>query len=160
MYSIGDKVVYPMHGAGVIVDIEKKEILGEIRNYYILKMPIQEMKVMVPVEQAEEIGVRPIYGKEEMKEVLETLQSDKKLDMPSNWNRRFRFSTEKIKTGDIVEIAKVVRCLVRMDNEKNLSTGERKLLNNAKKIIVSEMALIYEKTAEEAEEIIDEAILG
>ena len=160
MYSIGDKVVYPMHGAGVIVDIEKKEILGEIRNYYILKMPIQEMKVMVPVEQAEEIGVRPIYGTEEMKEVLETLQSDKKLDMPSNWNRRLRFSTEKIKTGDIVEIAKVVRCLVRMDNEKNLSTGERKLLNNAKKIIVSEMALIYEKTAEEAEEIIDEAILG
>ena len=114
MYSIGDKVVYPMHGAGVIVDIEKKEILGEIRNYYILKMPIQEMKVMVPVEQAEEIGVRPIYGTEEMKEVLETLQSDKKLDMPSNWNRRFRFSTEKIKTGDIVEIAKVVRCLVRI----------------------------------------------
>ena len=97
---------------------------------------------------------------DEMEEVVETLKSDKKLDMPSNWNRRFRFSTEKIKSGDIVEIAKVVRCLVKMDHEKNLSTGERKLLNNAKKIIISEMALIYEKTAEEAEELIDEAILG
>lgn len=158
MFSIGDKVVYPMHGAGIIIDIEKKEILGEVRDYYILKMPISEMKVMVPVDQAEEVGMRYIFSEKEMNEVLEILGSDEKLSMPSNWNKRYRFSMEKLKTGDILETAKIVRCLVRMDHKKSLSTGERKLLTNAKRIIISEMALIFEKTSDEVEVILDNAI--
>ncbi len=160
MYNIGDKVVYPMHGAGVIVGVEDKKILGEIRKYYILKMPIKEMKVMVPVSNVEEVGVREILSKEEMDEVLEVLSGHDKVKMPTNWNRRYRFNMDRIKTGDINEIAGVVRFLEKIDKEKSLSTGERKMLSGAKQIIVSEMMLVYDMGFEEVTEMVDFAILN
>ncbi|WP_019132750.1 CarD family transcriptional regulator [Peptoniphilus obesi] len=158
MYNIGDEVVYPMHGAGVIVGVEDKEILGKIRKYYILKMPIKEMKVMVPVDNAEEVGVRNILGKEEMDEVLEILSGKDKTKMPSNWNRRYRFNMDRIKSGDIKEIARVVRFLERVDQEKSLSTGERKMLTGAKQIIISEMVLVYKKDPDAIIKLVDDAV--
>ncbi|WP_312648489.1 CarD family transcriptional regulator [Aminipila sp.] len=157
MYTIGDKVVYPMHGAGVIEKIEEKKILGEIRKYYILKLPCGDMKVMIPIESCSSVGVREIISEEELKGVLSILREDSS-DMPSNWNRRNRENMDKLKTGDIVEVAEVVRNLVRMDREKKLSTGEKKMLSNAKQILLSEIILVRDIEQNEANDIINEAI--
>lgn len=158
MYKIGDKIVYPIHGAGVIADIEKKQILGEIREYYILKMPINEMRVLVPVGSMDEVGVRDIKSIDEMNEVLAVFSASDRVEMPKNWNRRFRFNQEKIKGGDLEEIANVIKNLEFLDQEKSLSTGERKLLNSARQIIVSEMVLVYDKDVDEINQMINEAL--
>lgn len=157
MFNIGDKIVYPMHGAGVIENIEEKEILGEKRKYFIMKMPIGEMKVMVPVDNVEEVGVREIITKTEMEEVMTVLKGNQS-NMPKNWNRRFRANMDRIKSGDIFEIAAVVRNLMLMDIEKGLSTGERKMLGDAKQMLVSEMVLVCDLTIEEVEDVVTEAI--
>lgn len=157
MFEIGDKVVYPMHGAGTIEDVELKEILGEERKYFIMKMPIGEMKVMIPIDNMVEVGVREIISKEEMEEVITILKGDQS-KMPQNWNRRFRLNMDKIKSGDIHEIAAVVRNLMILDNEKGLSTGERKMLNDAKQMLISEMVLVYDITLEETEKLIAESV--
>ncbi|QAT43547.1 CarD family transcriptional regulator [Aminipila luticellarii] len=157
MYTVGDKVVYPMHGAGVIEKIEEKKILGETRKYYILKLPCGDMKVMIPVENSNDVGVREIISEEELKGVLSALKDDSS-QMPSNWNRRYRENMEKLKTGDVMEVAEVVRNLVRMDRQKKLSTGEKKMLTNAKQILLSEIILVRDIGQNEANDIIDRAI--
>ncbi len=157
MFNIGDKVVYPMHGAGIIEGIEEKEILGEKRKYYIMRMPIGDMKVMIPVDNVEEIGIREVIDDEDMEKVLEILKGDQS-KMPQNWNRRYRLNMERIKTGDIFEIAAVVRNLMIRDAEKGLSTGERKMLNSAKQMLISEIVLASDYDPEETERIIDEAV--
>ncbi|WP_138159375.1 CarD family transcriptional regulator [Peptoniphilus catoniae] len=160
MYKIGDRVVYPMHGAGVIVGIEDKKILGKIKKYYIMKMPIKEMKVMVPVDNVAEIGLRDILGTEDMDEVLKILSGEDNVKMPTNWNRRYRFNMDRIKTGNIKEIARVVRFLERIDQEKSLSTGERKMLTGAKQIIISEMSLVYDKDVDEITKMVEDAVFN
>lgn len=157
MFDIGDKIVYPMHGAGTIVSIEEKEILGEKRRYYTMKMPIGDMKVMIPVDCVEEIGVRGIISNSDMEEVLEILSGEKS-QMSQNWNKRYRNNMDKIKSGDICEVAGVVRNLSLMDREKGLSTGERKMLNNAKQILLSEIALVKDMNKEEAENLVAESL--
>ena len=160
MFNIGDKIVYPMHGAGEIVAIEERDILDNVHKYYIMRLPINELKVMVPVKNAEEVGVRKISDTKTMENVLETLSSDKEITMPKNWNRRYRFNLEKIKSGDLTEIADVVKCLENLDRQKSLSTGERKILTEARQIIVSEMALVFDKKVEEVSKLVDHAIFG
>lgn len=157
MFNIGDKVVYPMHGAGVIEGIEEKEILGEKRKYYIMRMPIGDMKVMIPVDNVEEIGIREIINNDDLEKVLNILKGDR-TKMPQNWNRRYRINMEKIKSGDIFEIASVVRNLMLRDAEKSLSTGERKMLNSAKQMLISEIVLVVDSNQEETEKLINEAI--
>ena len=157
MFNIGDKIVYPMHGAGIIVALEEKEILGEKRKYYIMKMPMSEMKVMIPIDNIEDIGIRQIIDGEEMENVLRVL-SDETTKMSQNWNRRYRANMDKIKSGDIYEIASVVRNLIMRDREKGLSTGERKMLNNAKQMLVSEMVLVKDIDNESAENLIEETL--
>lgn len=157
MFNIGDKVVYPMHGAGVIEGIEEKEILGEKRKYFIMRMPIGDMKVMVPVDNVEEVGVREIIDKDQLERVLSILKGSMS-SMPQNWNRRYRINMDKIKSGDIFEIAAVVRNLLMMDMEKGLSTGEKKMLGSAKQMLFSEMVLVSDKTIDEIEETVVEAI--
>jgi len=157
MFNIGDKVVYPNHGAGTIVGIETKNILGKENKYYIMKLPIGEMKVMVPVDKVEEIGLRNVISSEEADEVLDLLR-DGRIKMSHNWNKRFRTNMEKIKSGDIFEVAKVVRNLTIRDNEKGLSTGEKKMLNNSRQILVSELVLAKDMEREEVEELIDNLI--
>ncbi|MGI5949087.1 CarD family transcriptional regulator [Peptoniphilus sp.] len=158
MFEIGDKVVYPMHGAGIIVAIEEREILGDIHKYYILKLPINQLKVMVPVKTADKLGVREITTVDEMDKVLDELSSDEKIEVPKNWNRRYRHNFEKIKSGNLIEIAEVVKCLESLDQKKSLSTGERKILTEARQIIASEMALVYDKDISEVTMIINKAL--
>lgn len=156
MFNVGDKIVYPMHGAGTIDAIEEKDILGEKQAYYIIKMP-GEVKVMVPTAKAEEIGVRNIIDKENAGKVFEILEENE-TEMSNNWNKRYRDNMEKMKSGDIYEIADVVRNLAFKQKEKGLSTGEKKMLNNAKQILVSELVLAEHASEEEVEKLIDNKI--
>lgn len=157
MFNIGDKVVYPMHGAGIIEAIEEKEILGQKRKYYIMRMPIGDMKVMIPMKNADDAGLREIITLKEVDQVMAVL-SDDISRMPKNWNRRYRANMDKIRSGDIYEVAMVVRNLMLRDREKGLSTGERKMLTNAKQILVSEIVLAKDVDEKTAEELINTAI--
>ena len=153
MFSIGDKIVYPMHGAGIIKNIEEKEILGEKAFYFILELPICQMKLMVPVNNSEKLGLRDIVNEEIIDEILIVLGKGQDED-ETNWSKRHRKNMDRIKTGDIFEVAEVVRNLVLLDEEKGLSTGEKKMLNNAKQILMSELALVKDISKEEAEQLI------
>lgn len=155
MFNVGDKVVYPMHGAGVIEAIEEKEVLGAKRKYYIMKLAYGDMKVMVPLENTEEVGLRQVIDSDEAKKVLSILQ-DSETAMSNNWNRRYRANLEKIKTGDIYEVAEVVRNLSLRDKEKGLSTGERKMLDNARQILVSELILAKNVKEEKITSLLDD----
>lgn len=157
MFKVGDKVVYPMHGAGVIVGIEEKELLGECKSFYVLKLPIKNMKVMLPIDNAEKLGVRQVVDKSTFNDVIVTLAQDKST-MPDNWNRRYRANLERVKTGDIFEVASVVRNLEILDREKGLSTGERKMLNNSKQILVSELILSRDLNEDEAVKLVNTTI--
>lgn len=157
MFQIGDKVVYPMHGAGVIEGIEKKEILGETRQYYILYLPLKNMKVLLPVDNVESLGLRLIIDDKEVDHVMGVLAEDQS-QMPQNWNRRYRSNMEKVKSGDVFEVADVVRNLMLMDREKGLSTGERKMLTNSKQILASEICLVKDIDEKEVNQMIDSAV--
>ncbi len=156
MFNVGDKVVYPMHGAGTIEAIEEKDILGEKQAYYIINMP-GEVKCMVPTVKAEEIGVRDIIDKETAGKVFKVLEQDS-TDMSMNWNKRYRDNMDKMKSGDAYEIADVVRNLSFKQKEKGLSTGEKKMLLNAKQILVSELTLAEHSTKDQVEELVENTI--
>ena len=156
MFNVGDKIVYPMHGAGTIDAIEEKNILGENQSYYVIKMP-GEVKVMVPTDRAEQIGVRNVIGKEEAEKVISILGEDE-TEMSQNWNKRYRDNMEKMKSGDIYQVADVVRNLSFKQKEKGLSTGEKKMLLNAKQILVSELVLAEQKDLNEIESIVENKI--
>jgi CarD family transcriptional regulator len=151
VFNVGDRVVYPMHGAGIIEAIEEKEILGEIRKYYVMRIPNGDMRVLIPLDNVEESGLREVIDEQQISEVLSVLQDREDVSNP-NWNRRYRANLEKIKTGDILEVAEVVRNLSLREREKGLSTGERKMLDNARQILISELVLA-KGTGEEQMEI-------
>ena len=157
MFKVGDKIVYPMHGAGTIESIEEREILGEKQKYYIMKMPVGDIKVMVPTKNAELIGVRDVIGGDVAESVLDVL-SAMPTDMSSNWNKRDRNNQDKMKSGDICEVADVVRNLTFRQKDKGLATGEKKMLSNAKQILISELVLAEAMTKEQVEALIDEKI--
>ncbi len=159
MYSIGDLIVYPMHGAGVIEAIEEKEVLGVLRKYYIMKLPLDEMMVMIPLDSVEDIGIRRVVLPKIIKEVITALAEDE-TTVSQNWNRRYRANIDKIKTGNIFEVTEVVRNLILRDREKSLSTGERKILNNAKQVLLSEIILVSGILEEDAKKLIENAVTG
>ena len=154
MYNLGDKVVYPMHGAGKIESVEVKEVLGELKKYYILKMPIGEIKLMIPVDNVNNMGLRNIIDKDTVKDVLAVLEQNAE-ENTSNWNKRYRENMEKMRTGDIFELAHVVRDLSFRDKEKGLSTGEKKMLANAKQMLISEVALSIDQDGETVTDYIE-----
>jgi CarD family transcriptional regulator len=156
MFNIGDHVVYPMHGAGTIEGIEEKDILGEKQSYYIIKMP-GEVKVMVPTSKAEGIGVRDVIDKETAGKVFKVLETNS-TEMSMNWNKRYRDNMDKMKSGDAYEIADVVRNLSFKQKEKGLSTGEKKMLLNAKQILISELVLAEQKDLNEIESLVENKI--
>ena len=157
MFNVGDNIVYPMHGAGTIDSIEEKEILGEKQQYYVIKMP-GEVMVMVPTEKAESMGVRSVIDSKSAGEVLKLLEQDE-TEMSDNWNKRYRDNLDKMKTGDIYQVADVVRNLSFKQKEKGtLSTREKKMLNNAKLILVSELVLAEHASKDEIEKLIDNKI--
>lgn len=157
MFSIGDKVVYPMHGAGIITAIEEREVLGEKQKYYIMALPIGDMKVMIPINSAEEVGLRKVIDKQGAEKVIEVLNGDE-TKMSSNWNHRYRANMEKIKSGDVFAVAEVVRNLSIRDRDKGLSTGERKMLDTARQILISELVIVTESTEEEVNELLEKCI--
>lgn len=157
MFSIGDKIVYPMHGAGVIESIEEREILGDKRRYYVLRMPIGEMKVMIPIASVNDMGLRRVIDKDGVSKVFDILQ-DKDSPMSSNWNRRYRANMEKIKSGSIYELAEVVRNLSLRDRKKGLSTGEKKMLDNARQILISELVLAKDSREDCIKNLLEECL--
>jgi CarD family transcriptional regulator len=157
-FAVGDNVVYPHHGAGKVVKKEEKAILGEVREYLTIKILHNDMTVMVPCQNAGKAGLRRVIDPETVKKVLAVLAADVS-EMPKNWNRRFKHNRDKIKTGDIYELAEVVRNLAVREQDKGLSTGEKQMYTRAKKILASEMMYALEKTEDEAEAYLDEILL-
>lgn len=155
MFNVGDKIVYPMHGAGVIESIEEREILGNKQNYYVMKMPVGDMKVMIPILNVEGIGIREVIDSCDVDKVYEILQ-DQSVNVTNNWNKRYRENMTKIKSGNIYEVADVVRILMIREREKGLSTGERKMLNSARQIMVSELVLAEGTDPVEIETVIND----
>ncbi len=150
-FEIGDNVVYPHHGAGKVIRKEEKDVLGERREYLTIKILHNEMTVMVPSENAALAGLRRVIDDETLKKVEAVLQ-DKCSEMPKNWNRRFKHNRDKIKTGDIYELAEVVRNLAVRESEKGLSTGEKQMFTRAKRILASELMYALSMDEEEVEE--------
>jgi CarD family transcriptional regulator len=157
LYKVGDKVVYPHHGAGTVVKREKREILGEKREYLTIKILHNDMTVNVPAENAERVGLRKVIDEEAVKKVVKYLTSGG-TEMPKNWNRRFKHNRDKMKTGDIYELAEVVRNLALRDGEKGLSTGEKQMYVKAKKILASELMYAKNMSEEEALEWLEETL--
>ena len=150
-FEIGDNVVYPHHGAGKVIRKEQKEILGERREYLTIKILHNDMTVMVPTENAALAGLRRVIDEETVQKVLAVLQ-DECSEMPKNWNRRFKYNRDKIKTGDIYELAEVVRNLAIREAQQGLSTGEKQMFTRAKKILASELMYALEMDEDEVEE--------
>ena len=156
-YQIGDSVVYPHHGAGKVLKKEQKEILGEQREYLTIKILHNDMTVMVPCENAGKAGLRRVIDDDDVQKVLGVLRDDVS-EMPKNWNRRFKHNRDKIKTGDVFELAEVVRNLAIREADKGLSTGEKQMYTRAKKILASELMYALEMEEGEAEEHLEELI--
>ncbi|MGH3033655.1 MAG: CarD family transcriptional regulator [Gaiellaceae bacterium] len=148
LYKIGDKVVYPHHGAGTVVKKESRTVLGQQREYLTIKILHNDMTVNVPTENADRVGLRKVIDEETVVQVLDVLHGEG-TKMPKNWNRRFKYNRDKMKTGDVFELAEVVRNLSLRDQEKGLSTGEKQMFVKAKKILASE--LMYAKSMDEDE---------
>jgi CarD family transcriptional regulator len=159
LFKVGDKVVYPHHGAGTVVKKEKREVLGEKREYLTIKILHNDMTVNVPSDNAEQCGLRQVIDEEMVKKVTKALTGGGTA-MPKNWNRRFKHNRDKMKTGDIFELSEVVRNLSLRDHEKGLSTGEKQMFVKAKKILASE--LMYAKSLDEdaAAEWLEDVLSG
>ncbi|MBN2259312.1 MAG: CarD family transcriptional regulator [Clostridiales bacterium] len=158
MYSIGDRIVYPMHGAGIVEMIEEINLLGEIMDYYVMKIAFKDMKVKIPVKKADELNVRPLSTVDLIRESF-IEASKKEFENYPNWNTRYRINMEKIKNGDIENMTEVISMLNALDREKGLSTGEKQLLNNSKEILASEVKMIENVEFSQAIKIINELII-
>jgi CarD family transcriptional regulator len=156
-YKVGDKVVYPHHGAGKVLKKEKKEMIGEVREYLTIKILHNDMTVMVPSDSAGRAGLRRVIGEAEVERVLGVLRDDMS-QMPKNWNRRFKHNRDKMKTGDIFELAEVVRNLAIRDFQKGLSTGEKQMFTRAKKILASELMYALDMEEKDAEDYLDDLL--
>lgn len=157
-FRVGDRIAHPMHGAGVIDSVVKRKINGTERDYYVLKLPAGDMLVMIPVDTSAEIGVRPIVDAEEAEKILGSIPG-LEIEMTQNWNKRYRENMLKIKSGNLLEVASVVKGLMQRDKERGLSTGERKMLHSAKQILISEIVLSESASYEEVEERLNSALV-
>ncbi|HIR55984.1 MAG: CarD family transcriptional regulator [Lachnospiraceae bacterium] len=157
-FRVGDRIAHPMHGAGVIDSVVKRKINGTERDYYVLKLPAGDMLVMIPVDTSAEIGVRPIVDADEAEKILGSIPG-LEIEMTQNWNKRYRENMLKIKSGNLLEVAAVVKGLMQRDKERGLSTGERKMLHSAKQILISEIVLSESASYEEVEERLNSALV-
>jgi CarD family transcriptional regulator len=153
-YRVGDTVVYPHHGAAVIEKREKRTVSGEERDYLVLRLTYGDLTLMVPADATDEVGLRDVCSKKEVEEVLAVLRR-RDGSMPTNWSRRFKANYEKLKSGDIFQVAEVVRNLALREAEKGLSAGEKRMLTKARQILVSELSAAIKKTDADTEELID-----
>lgn len=157
MYQAGDKVVHPMHGAGVIDSIVQRKVGGQMQDYYLLKLCAGSMMVMIPTDHTDEIGVRPVVSGQEAVDILNAMENIE-VDMTQNWNRRYRENMVRLKSGDLLEVARVVKGLRIRESQRGLSNGERKMLHTAKQILVSELVLAQSLPYETVESRIDLAL--
>ena len=150
MFEIGDKIVYPMHGAGVIVEKTLKTILGVEKEYYILSIPVGEIKISVPIDKINDMGIRTIVDESEIGDILSTLKLED-VEINSNWNARYRENLEKLRLGELKDIAEVFRDLYTLDLDRGLSMAEKKLLHSSKKMLISELSVVEGKKVAEVE---------
>ena len=157
LYQVGDKIVHPMHGAGIIDSIVQKKLNGVVRDYYTMKLPAGGMMVLIPIDHVDEIGVRPVVDPSQADALLAALDKID-VDMTQNWNRRYRENMMRLKSGNLLEVARVVKGLMQRDGERGLSTGERKMLHNAKQILISELVLSQNASYEDMEARVNKAL--
>ena len=157
-FRIGDKVVYPHHGAAIIEQLQKRELFGEEREYFILKLAYGDLTLMVPVDSTEEVGLRQVTPAKEVPKVLKVLKKNEPTQNTTNWSRRFKANVEKLRSGDIYQVADVVRSLHQRDKEKGLAAGEKRMLTKARQILVSELTFSKNCEQEEAEQLLDEVL--
>ena len=159
LYQVGDKIVHPMHGAGIIDSIVQKKLNGVVRDYYTMKLPAGGMMVLIPIDHVEEIGVRPVVDPSQADALLAALDKID-VDMTQNWNRRYRENLQRLKSGDLYEVARVIKGLACRDSQQGLSTGERKMLHTAKQILISEIVLALGREYEAVERWVNAAMSG
>ena len=156
-FDVGDKVVYPHHGAAVVERREKKEVFGATREYLVLRLAYGDLTLMVPADNTDEVGLREVINDEEVEEVFAVLRK-KEARMPTNWSRRYKNHVEKLKSGDIYQVAEVVRNLALRDNDKGLSAGEKSMFVKARQVLVSELAFALDISEDEAMERLTKTI--
>ena len=155
--NIGDKVVYPMHGAGEITGIETDELGGVVNSYYIFRLPMGDMKLMLPMDKVAEAGLRELISPAQVDELVKILTSETE-QLQGSWNKRFHTNLERLKSGNIFEAAAVARDLSRQNSKKKISSGERRLLDLSRQILISELVCVCGKTPEEITAWVDELI--
>lgn len=158
MYQVGDRVVHPMHGAGIIESIVQERLGGQLSSYYVFRMPSGGLTLKIPTGSCGAIGVRALSTSGRIREVLGAIPG-LEIDRTSNWNRRYRENLNRLKSGDLLEVARVIKGLMWRDREKGLSNGERKMLHSAKQILVSEVVLVEGHTYPDAEQRIEQAMM-
>lgn len=157
LFRKGDKVIYPHHGAAIIEDLTTREFLGETKKYFVLRLTHGDLTLMVPVDNTEEVGIREVVSKREVKKVFDVLRQGESR-MPANWSRRYKTNIEKIRSGDIYQVAEVVRNLSIREAEKGLSAGEKRMLAKARQILVSELTFAVDATEDKAEAMLDKVL--
>jgi len=156
-FEVGDKVVYPHHGAATIERRETKTAFGEEREYFVLRLDYDDLTLMVPADNTDEVGLREVIDDDEVDEVFAVLRK-KEARTPTNWSRRFKNHVEKLKSGDVYQVAEVVRNLSLREKEKGLSAGEKRMLGKARQILVSELSFAMALSADETEAKLDEVL--
>ena len=159
MFQVGDKVVHPMHGAGVIDSIVREKISGRASDFYVSKTPISGLTLKIPTVNSEAIGVRAVKSADEIEAVIARIPA-LGIDMTSNWNHRYRENMDRLKSGDLDEVSAVIKALMHRDSTRGLSNGERKMLHIAKQILVSEIVLAEDVAYPDAEERVNAAMLS
>lgn len=159
MYLVGDKVVHPMHGAGIIEGIAEERVSGRKAQYYVFRMPVGGLVLKIPTENCGSIGVRALSSAEEIGQVLRRIP-EMDAEMTANWNHRYRENMQRIKSGDLLEVARVIKGLMWRDAQRGLSNGERKMLHTAKQILISEIVLVQDRVYQEAESCLNETIMA
>ena len=157
-YKVGDQVVYPHHGVATIERIEEKEVLGGRKQYFVLRLDAGDLTLMVPAESCETVGIRRLIGKEQVDGVLKVLKKGECTDNAENWSRRYKANSERLRSGDIQQVAEVVRNLALRERQKGLSTGEKRMLNKARGILAGEIAVALSVDGAEAEEVLEKAL--
>ena len=157
MFTKGDKVVYPHHGAAVIEDLVEREIFGERRTYFKLRLAHGDLTLMVPIDNTQEVGLREVVSKREVKKVFDLLREEE-ARMPTNWSRRYKTNLAKLSSGDIYQVAEVVRNLAIRERQKGLSAGEKRMLTKARQILVSELVFATGSDEEKAEGMIEKVL--
>lgn len=153
--NIGDRMVYPMHGAGEIMGIEENEVGGVKNSYYIFRLPIGDMKLMLPVDKVEEAGLRELIEPAQVSEVIKVLQAETDT-LQGSWNKRYHMNLERLKTGDILDAAAIARNLSRQNSKKKISSGEKRLLDLSRQLLITELVYVCDKSPEEITAWVDE----